>query len=69
MRLGSIFYNDFELLDAYGPLEMFGALGDKIELVTIAEQGTKTMPRRFRVFGLMASATKRWPEYPMKWCC
>jgi putative intracellular protease/amidase len=26
------------LLDAYGPLEMFGALGDKIELVTIAEQ-------------------------------
>ncbi|MEL0047868.1 MAG: DJ-1/PfpI family protein [Gammaproteobacteria bacterium] len=38
MRLGSIFYNDFELLDAYGPLEMFGALGDKIELVTIAEQ-------------------------------
>lgn len=38
MRLGSIFYHDFELLDAYGPLEMFGALGDKIELVTIAEQ-------------------------------
>jgi len=38
MRLGSIFYNDFELLDAYGPLEMFGALGDKIELVTISEQ-------------------------------
>lgn len=38
MRLGTLFYNDFELLDAYGPLEMFGALGDKIELVTIAEQ-------------------------------
>ena len=38
MRLGTIFYNGFELLDAYGPLEMFGALGDKIELVTIAEQ-------------------------------
>ena len=37
MRLGTIFYNDFEMLDAYGPLEMFGALGDKIELVTIAE--------------------------------
>ena len=37
MRLGTIFYNDFELLDAYGPMEMFGALGDKIELVTIAE--------------------------------
>ena len=38
MRLGTIFYNDFELLDAYGPMEMFGALGDKIELVNIAEQ-------------------------------
>ena len=38
MRLGAIFYNDFELLDAYGPLEMFGALGDEIEIVTIAEQ-------------------------------
>ena len=37
MRLGTIFYDDFEMLDAYGPLEMFGALGDKIELVTIAE--------------------------------
>jgi putative intracellular protease/amidase len=37
MRLGAIFYNDFELLDAYGPLEMFGALGDAIEIVTIAE--------------------------------
>ena len=38
MRLGTIFYHDFELLDAYGPLEMFGALGDKIELITIAQQ-------------------------------
>ena len=38
MRLGAIFYNDFELLDAYGPLEMFGALGDEIEIVTIAER-------------------------------
>ena len=38
MRLGAIFYNDFELLDVYGPLEMFGALGDEIEIVTIAER-------------------------------
>ena len=38
MRLGAVFYNDFELLDAYGPLEMFGAMGDEIEIVTIAEQ-------------------------------
>ena len=38
MRLGTVFYHDFELLDAYGPQEMFGALGDKIELITIAQQ-------------------------------
>jgi len=38
MRLGAVFFNDFELLDAYGPLEMFGALGDEIKIVTIAEQ-------------------------------
>lgn len=38
MMLGTIFYSDFELLDAYGPMEMFGALGDKMELVNVAEQ-------------------------------
>jgi putative intracellular protease/amidase len=38
MLLGTIFYNDFELLDAYGPLEMFGALGAKIDLVSIGEK-------------------------------
>ena len=37
MRLGAILYNDFELLDAYGPLEMFGCLGDDIEIVVVAE--------------------------------
>lgn len=35
--LGAIFYNDFELLDMYGPLEMFGIL-PQIEIVTVAEQ-------------------------------
>lgn len=38
MRLGAVLYNDFELLDAYGPLEMFGCLGDDLEIVVIAEQ-------------------------------
>lgn len=37
MRLGAILYNDFELLDLYGPLEMFGSLGDAVEIVTVAE--------------------------------
>jgi len=37
MRLGAVLYNDFELVDAYGPLEMFGCLGDDLEIVVIAE--------------------------------
>ncbi len=37
MRLGAVLYNDFELLDAYGPLEMFGCLGDELDIVVIAE--------------------------------
>ncbi|MDT0635802.1 DJ-1/PfpI family protein [Spectribacter hydrogenoxidans] len=35
--LGAILFNDFELLDACGPLEMFGNLGNDLRIVTIAE--------------------------------
>lgn len=35
--LGAILYNDFELLDYYGPLEMFGSLGKDLRIVTVAE--------------------------------
>ena len=35
--LGAILYNDFELLDLYGPLEMFGSLGKDIRIITVAE--------------------------------
>lgn len=38
MRLGVVLYEDFELLDAYGPLEMFGCLGKDLEIVVIAER-------------------------------
>ena len=37
--LGAILYPGFELLDLYGPLEMFGTLADRYRIVTIA--GTK----------------------------
>jgi putative intracellular protease/amidase len=37
--LGAIFYPGFELLDVYGPLEMFGSVGaDELRIVTVAEQ-------------------------------
>ena len=51
LTLGAILYDKFELLDLYGPLEMFGQLKPDIEIVTVAEksepvasfQGPKTV--------------------------
>ena len=37
-RLGAILYDRFELLDLYGPLEMFGCLGAEVAIVTVAER-------------------------------
>jgi putative intracellular protease/amidase len=36
--LGALLYDQFELLDLYGPLEMFGSLGPELRIVTVAEQ-------------------------------
>jgi transcriptional regulator GlxA family with amidase domain len=36
--LGAVLYPDFELLDLYGPLEMFGNVGPELRIVTVAEQ-------------------------------
>ncbi|CAB1062253.1 Intracellular protease [Olavius sp. associated proteobacterium Delta 1] len=36
--LGAILYDDFELLDLYGPLEMFGNLKPQIKIVTVADK-------------------------------
>jgi transcriptional regulator GlxA family with amidase domain len=36
--LGAILYEDFELLDLYGPLEMFGSIGAGLQIVTVAER-------------------------------
>lgn len=35
--LGAVLYEDFELLDLYGPLEMFGLLAPELRIVTVAE--------------------------------
>jgi len=36
--LGAVLYEDFELLDLYGPLEMFGSIGSEMRIVTVAEK-------------------------------
>ncbi len=37
-RLGALLYPGFELLDTFGPLEMFGNMPGAVEIVTVAEQ-------------------------------
>jgi hypothetical protein len=36
--LGAVLYEDFQLLDLYGPLEMFGSIGVGLRIVTVAEK-------------------------------
>ncbi len=36
--LGAILYNNFELLDLYGPLEMFGALPGDFNIITVSDK-------------------------------
>jgi len=36
--LGAVLYEGFELLDVYGPLEMFGSLGPELRIATVAER-------------------------------
>ncbi len=38
LTLGAVLYEGFELLDTYGPLEMFGSVGPELEIVTVAQQ-------------------------------
>jgi len=38
MTLGVLLYNDFELLDVFGPVEMFGNVGEELKIVMVAEQ-------------------------------
>jgi putative intracellular protease/amidase len=36
--LGAVLYENFELLDLYGPLEMLGSVGPELQIVTVAEK-------------------------------
>ena len=36
LKIGALLFAGFELLDIYGPLEMFGLLGDKISITMLA---------------------------------
>lgn len=38
MKLGMVLFNGFQLLDTFGPLEMFGDLRGKVEIMIVAEK-------------------------------
>ena len=38
LSVGGLLYEGFELLDFFGPLEMFGLLGDRANITVVAEQ-------------------------------
>jgi putative intracellular protease/amidase len=38
-KIGALVFPDFELLDLYGPLEMFAFLGDKVEILVVGQNG------------------------------
>jgi transcriptional regulator GlxA family with amidase domain len=38
LKLGAVLYEGFELLDLFGPLEMFGSLHPEIEIIMVAEK-------------------------------
>ena len=42
LKLGAIVFDNFEVLDLFGPLEMFGMLKDKIEITLISEKDEMT---------------------------
>ena len=37
-KVGALFFDRFELLDIFGPLEMFGVVPDRFELITIGQR-------------------------------
>ncbi|MBW2268974.1 MAG: DJ-1/PfpI family protein [Deltaproteobacteria bacterium] len=44
LTLGAIFYDGFELLDVYGPLEMFACVGPQLSVVSVAERAGPVSP-------------------------
>jgi putative intracellular protease/amidase len=38
LRVGALLFEEFELLDLFGPLELFGLLRDRVEIVVVGER-------------------------------
>ncbi len=50
-KVGAVFFEGFELLDIFGPLEMFGVLNNHFTLLSVAEQdGAVVSAQKSRAF-------------------
>lgn len=38
LKIGAVLFPDFELLDIYGPIELFGMLGERVSITMLAER-------------------------------
>ena len=47
-KVGALFFDRFELLDVFGPLEMFGVVPDRFELITIGQRTARSPAPRDR---------------------
>lgn len=46
LTIGALLFPEFELLDVFGPLEMFGQAGEPFEICTVAEKGGAVASRQ-----------------------
>jgi len=44
LTLGAVFYDHFEMLDVYGPLEMFAYVGPELRIVGVSETAGRVAP-------------------------
>ena len=45
LKIGMLLFDGFEMLDVFGPLEMFGMLGDRVSIVTLGMEPGLVRPR------------------------
>jgi len=58
MLLGMVLFNGFQLLDVFGPLDVFGFLSDRVEIVLIGENGIEAKSSAGPVVKLNCSFSK-----------
>ncbi len=63
MTLGAVMFDQYELLDFYGPLQLFGGMRNELEIITLAErEGAVTASSASQVQGYADCSFKDCPK-------